>query len=384
MLEEATSIVATLTGSIRAGQPEYAVVPEREHRQAVAVQVRNRLQALSEQRALRATEIEAATALAAERAAQGIPIDALIAAWQAADTLIWRMIVERSTHTAAPLLPAVGTLMFDAIRETTSAMAGAHNRVARGIDGDRVALAHRFMECVEDPGQQAASAVVATRLGLDPGGTFVGLVWSPGPAGDEAVAPQTVPVLPGHLAADVVGRPVAGGRLEMVTQAERLPESIAHGPDAGSPGGLWGIGLARRGLSGAHESLGDARIAFGAASAQRPIRTFTQDWHEAVLLAERSRLDPLLAPTVEVARAHPHLAETVLAFAAADMSVAATAPAVHLHANSVTYRLHRWSQLTGMEARSFAGLSQSVVACRLAVSCPLPVRPPQHQPDAGG
>ncbi len=69
---------------------------------------------------------------------------------------------------------------------------------------------------------------------------------------------------------------------------------------------------------------------------------------------------------VEVAKANPpHLAETVMAFAAADMSIAAAALAVHLHANSVTYRLDRWSQLTRLEVRSFIGLWQSVIACRL-------------------
>lgn len=56
----------------------------------------------------------------------------------------------------------------------------------------------------------------------------------------------------------------------------------------------------------------------------------------------------------------------VLAFADADMSIAAAAQRLHLHANSVTYRLERWGSLTDISARTFRGLSAAVVACRLA------------------
>lgn len=364
--EEVSAIAETVTESIRRSQPVYAAVPEAEHRDAVAVQLRNKLRALSDQRGLNAPEIEAATDLAAERAAGGVPIDAVIAAYQAADTVIWRTVVERSTPAIAPLLPRIGTLMFEAIRETTTAMAGAHSSVARAIDGDRITLAHQFLECLEDPEQRSAASAIATRLRLEPTGKFIGLVWLPDPDDAALAAHRAISTLPSHLAAEVVGRVVAGGRLEMVTQSVGLPGVVVNGLRNGSLAGRWGIGLTRPGLAGAGESLADARLAFGCTSAQRPIRSFGVDWHEAVVLAERARIGVLLASVVEVARTHRQLAETVLAFAAADMSIAATAPAVHLHPNSVTYRLNRWSLLTGLETRSFLGLSHSVIACRLA------------------
>lgn len=366
MVEEVSAIADTVTRSIRHAQPVYAVIPEHEHCAAVALQVLNRLHALSEHRGLSPAELAAATDLAAERASGGVPIDALIAAYQAADAEIWRILVERATPSMTPLLPRIGSLMFEAIRETTSVMAGAHSRVARAIDGDRITLAHQFLECLDDPGQQSAASVIAARLRLDPQGDFVGLVWLPtpepaGPGGQRAAA-----TLPSHLAADVVGRTVAGGQLEMVTQVARLVEVVTQAPPEGQLAGRWGIGLPRRGFIGAGVSLGDARLAFNCTSAQNPVRTFARDWHEAILLAERARIDALVTPAVSVARANPHLAETVTAFAEADMSIAATASAVQLHANSITYRLERWSQLTGIDARSFVGLSQAVIACRLA------------------
>lgn len=372
MVDEVAVIADAVTSSIRSAQPLYAIVPEPEHRSAVELQVLNRLHALSEERGLSPSEFGAATDLAAERAARGVPIDALIAAYQVADAEIWRILVERSGPPITSLLPRIGTLMFESIRETTTAIAGAHSRVARAIDGDRIHLAHQFLECLADPEQQSAASVIASRLRLDPRGEFVALVWLPAPEVTESSAHRSVLTLPPHLAADVVSRTVAGGQLEMVTQAGRLPEALIHGAAEGMLAGRWGIGLARAGLVGAGESLGDARLAFNCTSSDYPVRTFERDWHEAVMLAERGRLTALLAAAVQVAQANSHLTETVLAFAAADMSIAAAAQAVRLHANSVTYRLDRWSRLTGLEARSFVGLLQSVVACRLADSHYLP------------
>lgn len=372
MVDEVAVIAEAVTSSIRSAQPIYAIVPEPEHRSAVELQILNRLHALWEERGLSSSEFRAAIDLAAERAARGVPIDALIAAYQVADAEIWRILVERSGPSVTSLLPRIGTLMFESIRETTTAIAGAHSRVARAIDGDRIHLAHQFLECLADPEQQSAASVIASRLRLDPRGEFVGLVWLPAAEVTESSAHRSVLTLPPHLAADVVSRTVAGGQLEMITQVERLPQIVIRESGKGPLAGRWGIGLPRPGLTGASQSLGDARLAFNSTSSTRPVRAFEHDWHEAVLLAERGRITALLAAAIQVAQSNPHLAETVLAFAAADMSIAAAAQAIHLHANSVTYRLDRWSRLTGLEARAFEGLSQSVVACRLAGSDYLP------------
>jgi DNA-binding PucR family transcriptional regulator len=74
-----------------------------------------------------------------------------------------------------------------------------------------------------------------------------------------------------------------------------------------------------------------------------------------------------VAAASATATEHPHLAATVLAFARADMSVARAAEELHLHANSVTYRLQRWGRLTGWDPRTFDGLVRSVAVCRMAL-----------------
>jgi DNA-binding PucR family transcriptional regulator len=128
------------------------------------------------------------------------------------------------------------------------------------------------------------------------------------------------------------------------------------------------VGSLRHGLNGASESLADARLALRATGPDRTVAYFGEDWLESVLLAQGERIRPVVGSGIEVARQHPHLAQTVLAFADADMSIAAAAHRLQLHANSVTYRLERWESLTGISARTFRGLSAAVMACRLAQS----------------
>jgi DNA-binding CsgD family transcriptional regulator len=60
-----------------------------------------------------------------------------------------------------------------------------------------------------------------------------------------------------------------------------------------------------------------------------------------------------------------HLQATVLAYAANGLNVGATARQMHLHPNTVHYRLHRVARLTGRDLRSFSDVVDLVVAIRL-------------------
>ncbi|WP_411742559.1 helix-turn-helix domain-containing protein [Rhodococcus sp. IEGM 1318] len=57
--------------------------------------------------------------------------------------------------------------------------------------------------------------------------------------------------------------------------------------------------------------------------------------------------------------------DAVRAFARSGFSVSAAARDIHLHANSVTYRLDRWQHLTGWDARTLDGLMKSIVRLEL-------------------
>jgi hypothetical protein len=360
---ELPEIAAVVTRGIRQVLPVYLAIPEDRHRSAVQRQLQMRLSAMGDRQALGPAALAASSELAATRAAEGIPIDALIAAHQAGDREIWQLIVDHSSPEVARLMPELGRMMFAATSTTTEVMARAHSRVARDIDAGRITLSHQFLELLADPGAEAQAAAAAGRLGLDPTGEFVGFLWAPEEV-DPAASYEAAASLRTE-SSDLVVRAVGERRFEMVAQAQDAEALVTRIADW-LRGGRLGIGLPRPGMSGAAASIADAALALEATNPKRPLVRFGEQWLEALVLAESGRIEELTATAVAVARSQRHLAGTVEAFAAADMSIAATAAAVHLHANSVTYRLGRWGVLTGFDPRTFAGLAQSLIACRLA------------------
>lgn len=362
-LDDLSAISATVTAFIRRAVPVYLALPEGEHRAAVEGQLRARLTALSEGRPLDAVALAASAELAATRAAQGIPVDALIAAYQAGDQEIWRLVVERAAPEAAHVMPELGRMLFAATSATTEVMARAHTRVARDIDGGRITLAHQFLELLDDPRGYVEATLVASRLGFDPSGEFVGFLWLSGD-GDPGASHEAASSLRSE-SIDLAVRAAGEGRFEMVAQADDA-ELLVSQISQRLRGGCLGIGLPRRGLRGASWSISDARMALAATSPKRTVVRFAGEWLEALALAQGPRIRQLLQGVVDVAASQPHLADTVVAFAESDMSIAATGQAVHLHPNSVTYRLERWGRLTGLNPRRFEGLAQSLIACRIA------------------
>ena len=363
MRSDLPGMSVAVTAFIRRTVPVYLAISEEEHRAGVEGQLRMRLSALAEGRPLDAAELAASADLAATRAAEGIPVDALIAAYQAGDQEIWRLIAERASPQVSNLMPELGQMMFAATSVTTEVMARAHTRVARDIDGGRITLAHQFLELLDDPSRRVEATLAANQLGFDPGGRFVGFVWlsadgTPG-ASYEAVSSLR------SESVDLALRATGDGRFEMVAQADDAERLVTQIIDR-MRGGRLGVGLPRPELAGASLSISDARKALQATSQKLPVIRFADRWLEALVLSGREHIDELVESAVKVATSQHHLAETVVAFADADMSIAATAQALHLHANSVTYRLDRWARMTGLNPRTFEGLAQSLIACRMA------------------
>lgn len=355
---------ADLTSRLRQSLPVYRAVSRDQHETAVEDQLRRRIAAVAERRPLREADLSTAAELAESRAGVGVPIDAVIAAYQAGDQELWNLILADADAVPAKLLTEIASLILDSTRRTTSVMAHAHSRVARAMDGGRMTLSHQLMEYLDQPVDDALGAAVAGRLGLDPLGRFAGLVWRPAKAEISLEIPRIAGLL-GLGPEAMVGRVGSHGLVELVIQLDGGTSQVPSVP-LGREGGWWGVGSLRQGLHGASESLADARLALRATGPERAVAYFAEDWLESVLLAQGARIRPVIGRGIEVARQHPHLAQAVLAFADADMSIAAAAQRLHLHANSVTYRLERWGSLTGISARTFRGLSAAVVACRLA------------------
>ena len=148
-----------------------------------------------------------------------------------------------------------------------------------------------------------------------------------------------------------------------------LDVSMANLAAAGLPG--WAaLGRAVDVPSGLVDSLGDARLALDflartAAPAGRVLRFEEFELIDALLSAAdaaelRARVDLVLDPL----RDHPQLLETLVAYLSADLNVNAAAEALHLHPNSLRYRLSRVEELLGRSVRSPATLADLYVALR--------------------
>lgn len=357
--EDLEDLARASVAGIRQALQAYEVVPFEEHLDAVREQQRRRLDALAEGRLLADSDLQRAAELAARRARQGISVDVLIGAYHLGDQELWRALC-RDPRSAAPLLPDVAALLLQLLHAISTVLASAHADVMRELQTHRVTLSQRLVELLLEGTLGGETTRLADALGLDPEADFVAGIWR-GAGVDVALASgarreleaAAVPLVHSYQGGAVVVLAQGVGHDWLDELAGRLP--LGDGV---------GIGLRRPGLGGAALSLGDARLALAVTSAEQRVARFADVWAEACLLSQADRLQPLVGRAAATAEEHPHLAETVVAFAAADMSVARTAEALHLHANSVTYRLQRWGQLTGWDPKSFTGLIKSVAACR--------------------
>ncbi|MBW3658339.1 MAG: helix-turn-helix domain-containing protein [Actinobacteria bacterium] len=346
--------------------PDYGVaVPSDDLHASVLRTIDMMLVGIAENRSPRAEEISIRRELGHRRALQGLPVRQLIQAYHVGYRELWQALVRRlppdSPATATSLLTAA-TTVWGWVHETTDAIAEAHRETIRSQEAHVIGARQRFTELLvtgdlaADEGQRLGASI-----GFDVDGPF--LVIAAAVEAVDGTEPRRLQAaleeLPGIHA--VAAR---GPKVILTTQRMDEDELIRLLP-ATLPEATFGVGMERPGLAGARESLGDAERALEVA-APGTVARFEDEWLSATLVRSGPRLSEVLATGVETAAQHPHLAETVLVFADAGFSVSETARQLSLHANTVSYRLDRWHALTGWDPRTFAGLSRSVAALRLA------------------
>jgi DNA-binding PucR family transcriptional regulator len=137
--------------------------------------------------------------------------------------------------------------------------------------------------------------------------------------------------------------------------------------DHHQPGGVANVEIGRQHVSREFwaDADADADAALGWAHPSRLTVYFAHDWLAVSLSRQATRLAPLFTRAAATAQADVHLAEAVLAFADNGLSLAGAARALHLHPNSLSYRLDRWRERSGWDPRTGDGLVASLVALRL-------------------
>ncbi|WP_351229678.1 helix-turn-helix domain-containing protein [Streptomyces sp. NPDC002133] len=353
---------------IRTEIPDYAVVPAEEHRQFVLYQGRMLLAGIAEQSPPQDEHIAHARELGRRRAQQGLPIELLLEAYHATCREAWNMILRQATADEPEHVGELAYLvahMWTWFRILMGNASDAYNEELRRTEVTRATLAHRlFAELTADPVQLEPAATLARTLGYEPDGEFQALCLPAEDWSDDRTEQlrHRLTALPGvlHCATDGTRLLVLGQRHDpdrVVAAAEAISPS--------APGTAVGIGLSRPGLAGAVDSITDATQVLSQTGGQHGVVRFADAWLAAGLGEQAARLAPLFTRAVATARTDSHLAEAVVAFADHGLSVAAAARALHLHPNSLSYRLSRWNELTGLDPRSGDGLVASLVALRL-------------------
>jgi hypothetical protein len=121
-------------------------------------------------------------------------------------------------------------------------------------------------------------------------------------------------------------------------------------------------------MSGARQSIIDARLAYAALGERGGRMEFARSWGLCLVHAHRDAIDPLVEGARQTADSRPHLLHAVVAFADAGFSVSQAARALQVHPNTLSYRLDQWRRHTGLDPRSVCGLAHSLYVHRCAGS----------------
>jgi PucR family transcriptional regulator, purine catabolism regulatory protein len=131
-------------------------------------------------------------------------------------------------------------------------------------------------------------------------------------------------------------------------------------------GALAGIGRPVEGIGALRESLRDAELALQRAASEPgggPV-AFEQFDLGTLLLSETApeRLEPKVAEVIAVLREHPPLHDALVSYFAHDLDVGAAANELHLHPNSLRYRLTRVEELLGCSLKRPATIAELHIA----------------------
>ncbi|MDQ4144191.1 MAG: helix-turn-helix domain-containing protein, partial [Actinomycetota bacterium] len=309
-------------------------------------------------------ELEIRRELGRRRALQGHPIDALLQAYHVGYRELWLELVAEARNDeggrSQELLLTAASTFWGWIQNVTSAVADAYDETVRTRESLAARTRQRFVELVISGDLDSEEMVeLSVALGFALDREFQAF----------CVHPQTLEGNdPRRVQRRILGLEGThhcvpkGPDLLVVSQGATTTRSVEEAILTALPGAALGVGLARSGLLGARQSIGDAEWALALAVRRKGISRFENDWLPSTLLRAQERLQQPLRPGLKVAPQYPHLAETVKAFSECKFSIAETGRYLSLHPNSVTYRLDRWHELTGWDPRTYAGLAKSLTA----------------------
>ncbi|MGX6450195.1 PucR family transcriptional regulator, partial [Patulibacter sp. S7RM1-6] len=163
----------------------------------------------------------------------------------------------------------------------------------------------------------------------------------------------------GHLVGGDRGRVVA-----LVADAERDPDEALLRELAGTADAV-GVGRGGTGAPTVRQSVEDAHVAaeLAAGDASRPWRRYVDVGLPALLIGEvpAGRIAPQVDAVLRVLDRRPGAREALRAYLDHELDVTAAAHALHLHPNSLRYRLSRLADGLGCSLRDPTAIATLVL-----------------------
>lgn len=293
---------------------------------------------------------DVAAAIGRQRAAQGVPLEAMQRTFRLGGRIVWEALMDRAGDMSPADFREIGTAMWAVVDGMSSALVTSY----RGAELDRVRRDERRRHAlIEDVlsgrGRDAAFAAYAAReLDLPAGGDYLVVV----ARGEQPLRLGTESAL-AAMGIRSVRHDRGDHTVGIVALEQHSPQQVAEllGP----------LVLGRAGLSPAVDGLAEIDVAHALATLaldtvprdREPTLTLLDDrYPEAVLvrapdLAQRlvqRCLGPILALP---ARERDILLRTLRVWLAQNCSAAHAAPLLHCHRNTVINRLQRAATLLG-------------------------------------
>ena len=321
---------------------------------------------------------------ASQRAREGVPLTALLAAYHLGIQAHWERMRELlgSDAAAAGAGMDLATLLLGYAGTVTAAVAQAYLDEHERLAADREAVRRDFIEGIIS-GSLTRDEIQARSqaLGLGPAPLWaVALVAADGgerPAeGLQDAQRQLAALLPAELAGGALAAvrgdqlvlvlPTApGGEAALVGKLERLlgrvSAAVRHDLRCG-------LGRAHESLAELPASYREASVALAAARrAERgTVAVYGQVLIEELLIREPGVACRLSRAVLQPLENSPDLLGTLREYLRSGPSLPTVAKRLCVHPNTVAYRLARVHRLTGRDPRTAAGLAELYVALRAA------------------
>jgi sugar diacid utilization regulator len=312
---------------------------------------------LREERTPNTAELTEIIDWSARRAADGLPLDAAIAAYLVASMTEFELL---SGEADAPEMRryAIHTLRY--LASVLPAVALAHLHEHQQIEGQRRDLRRDLVSALLS-GEPAAELAEQSGVALAPGYLVVLLRLAPGGAGARSTIRRVQSVLDAHQQADVLAAlTVDGGTALLPTAPDalaRLPALLARIGDATARPVTAAVAEAAT-LDAVPEALGEAEeVADLARRLRLPPGLYRLD--DVLLeyqLTRPGRALTRLAAKLDPLAANPVLMETARSFVRHGHNRSRTSAELRIHRNTLDYRLGRIAKLTGLDLSAPEGV----------------------------